>query len=43
MRNIELRHTFPHLLSDRCLKTLVAGRRSGVTGYACTGGRTASG
>lgn len=25
MRNIELRHTFPHLLSDRCLKTLVPG------------------
>jgi hypothetical protein len=25
MRNIELRHTFPHLLSGRCLKTLVPG------------------
>ena len=25
MRNIELRHTFPHLLSDRCLKNLVPG------------------
>lgn len=25
MRNIELRHTFPHLLSGRCLKTIVPG------------------
>ncbi|AZV05530.1 MipA/OmpV family protein [Enterobacter sp. N18-03635] len=25
MRNIKLRHTFPHLLSGRCLKTIVPG------------------
>lgn len=25
MRNIELRHTFPHLFSGRCLKTIVPG------------------